>query len=234
MLVNTLNGLDDFNVYGELFANVKSMQNIGHPQEVQEQMIKRFVRNSFDLSGKKYISDYLDYIYKIRKYKDLDFNQGFNIGFKLLSPHLNRKEGATIIDYINSNDIYKILLYRENKVKQVLSAKTNKKEDKVHIDSAMYFCTRVKHFMKEEKKLFNTFANGKFKEISYEKLTGEEDATELDMLWLWKFLGITKERMMHVPLRKYRPKSVQDNISNFGTLASHIKNKEPEMLKWLQ
>ena len=57
---------------------------------------------------------------------------------------------------------------------------------------------------------------------------------ELDLHWLWNFFGDSRDPIVKVPLRKYRPSRVQDNISNFGTLASHIKNKEPQFLKWIQ
>jgi len=228
MLVNALNTLSDFDVYGELFVRVQGMYGIEHPQEVQDQMIKRFIRYSYDLSGKKNVEDFLNGIYHKHR---------LNVGFKLLAPHLKRDEGQDIINYIQSKDIYKILLYRENKLKQVISARTNKQEDKVHIESPTFVMTRVKYLIREQKELEKTFANGKFIKKSYESLTSERDVKRLDMNWLWDFFGYkwsnTCKAKLDVPLRKYRPSSIKDNVSNFGTLASHIKNKEPQFLKWI-
>lgn len=234
MLVNALNARNDFNFYGELFARVKNMNYIEHPQDVQDQMIKRFIRNSYDLSGKKSVSDFLDYIYKIRKYKKFEYAGNFyHIGFKLLSPHLKRKFGQEIIDYVNCNDIYKILLYRENKIKQVLSARTNKVSGKIHIDDPAFFITRVKYLINEEKQLMETFEKGRYVKVSYEKLTNENDAEFVDLKFLWGMLGYIWDSRVPVPLRKYRPKRVQDNISNFETLYKHVESKEPGMIKWL-
>ena len=236
MLVNALNTLDDFNVYGELFARVQTMNYLANPhlQEVQDEMIKRFIRNSYDLSGKKSVDDFLDYIYKVRKYKNMDWQNDLNTGFKLLSPHLNRNEGIKIIDYINNNDIYKVILYRENKLKQAISAMTNKIEGNIHIDNVEFLMTKVKFLIREENRMDEIFANGKYVKKSYESLTGERDVKELDMHWLWNLLEYSRDPIIKVPLRKYRPNKVMDNISNFGTLASHIKNKEPQFLDWLR
>jgi hypothetical protein len=230
MLVNALNALPDFDVYGELFVRVQGMYGIEHPQEVQDQMIKRFIRHSYDLSGKRTVEDFLNKIYG--KYK---FDSEFNVGFKLLAPHLSRNEGEQIINYIQNKNIYKILLYRENKLKQVISARTNKQEGKIHIESPTFLMTRVKFLINEQKKLEKIFANGKFVKRSYEELTGEQDTKKLDMEWLWDLFGYNWNRQakLDVPLRKYRPSSIKDNVSNFGTLASHIKNKEPQFLKWI-
>jgi len=225
MLVNSLNELSDFNVYGELFARTHTMKNTWHPQEVQDQMIKRYIRNSYDLSGKKTVKDFLDKIYTSHR---------LNVGFKLLTPHLSRDEKEQIIDYIQSNGIYKILLFRENKIKQVISARTNKQEDKCHIDSVPFLMSRVKYFIRDEKEIKDIFANGKYVIKTYEELTNEEDIKTLNIKWLLNFFGLNcSGKRINVPLRKYRPSKVSDNVSNFGTLASHIKNKEPQFLKWI-
>jgi LPS sulfotransferase NodH len=224
MLVNTLNGIDCFNVYGELFVRVHNMNNINHPQKIQDQMIKRFIKNSYDLSNKKSVDDFLDFIYK---------SDDAITGFKLLSTHLNRKEGNDIINYIQKNKIYKIILYRENKLKQVISSITNKKEGKVYVKPKM-IVEKIKKNISEEKKLFNYFANGKYVKKSYESLTSENDIDSLNINWIYNLLDYHGNPIVKVPLRKYRPRSVSDNIDNFESLVHYIKNKSPEFLEWIK
>ena len=156
MLVNTLNTLPNFNVYGELFVRAKNMlmNPVDHPQEVQREMVLRYIRNSYDLSGKS-VRDFLISIY----------NQPGYVGFKLLFPHLKRKFGSNIIKYIQDNNIYKILLYRKNKIKQVISAQTNKKTEKVKVD-VRQVVDKIKFLIQEQKQYDAVFANGNFPLLS--------------------------------------------------------------------
>ena len=213
MLVNTLNTLPNFNVYGELFVRAKNMlmNPVDHPQEVQREMVLRYIRNSYDLSGKS-VRDFLISIY----------NQPGYVGFKLLFPHLKRKFGSNIIKYIQDNNIYKILLYRKNKIKQVISAQTNKKTEKVKVD-VRQVVDKIKFLIQEQKQYDAVFANGNFIKVSYEDLTGNKNIKELD-LSLLGFDGI-----VDVPLRKYRDNKLSRNVLNFDELKKAVS----EFKEWI-
>ena len=196
-------------MYGELFVNIANMKNIyknPHPQQVQQDMIVRYVENGFDNSNKT-INQFLDDIY--------GQNDEF-IGFKLLYPHLKRKEGKNIINYIQNNNIFKIILYRENKMNQVLSAFTNRKEESIKVNPKVVL-EKIRILIQEEKKFHNIFCNGNYVKKSYESLTGNRDMNQLDFSWIDKKLGI-----VDVPLRKYKNKGIS-NIEEIKNLINKSK-----------
>lgn len=216
MIVNTLNSLPDFNVYGELFVNVYNMlqSKINHPQEIMRKMILRYIRNSYDLSDTDSVKTFLDNFYK-KKEK--------NIGFKLLYTHLKRSNGNNIIDYIQSNDIFKVIVNRENKLKQVISGQTNKKQGKVSINVEQAV-KQMKNFIDQQKILENTFANGNFIKVSYEQLTNNKNVNKMD-LSLLGFDGIAD-----IPMFKYRPNRISENISNLSELEKALPKEYKEWL----
>lgn len=211
MLVNTLNSIDGFNVYGELFVNTSSMKKIHelpHPQKIQQQMIEKFVKNSYDNSGKT-IVQFLDDIYKTD-----------NTGFKLLLPHLKRHRG--IRKYLRDNDIFKIVLYRENKLNQVISSRTNRKKGKVTVN-VIDIVNSIERLIKRDKEL-DAFCYGKFVKKTYEQLTNDDDITKIDLSWM----GLGE---VNVPLRKYKSKKLEDRIENYDELVKFIS--KTKFKKWL-
>lgn len=211
MLVNTLNSIDGFNVYGELFIDGKRsmlmdrLNNDPHPQKVQQEMLIRSRSNNFYESGKN-INQFLDDLYK----KD-------NTGFKLLLPHLKRYDG--IREYIRQKNLFKIVLYRENKLNQVISSRTNRQKGKIHINPNDV-SRAIKKLIQNDREL-DKFCYGKFVKKTYEELTNDDDVKQLDLSWMG--LG-----MVDVPLRKYKSKKLKDKVENYDDLISRAEFK-----KWL-
>jgi hypothetical protein len=221
MVVNTLNSLPDFNVYGELFVKTKSTgKSFTHEQKVQQDMVRRYHRNSYKMNTFPNIDTFLDNIYE----------RGKNVGFKLLHPHLRKRpagEAEQIISYINNNDIFKIMMWRENRLKRVLSNVTNRKKGKVFADPAV-MVRGITKGLAYDKELMEWFGNGKFIRISYEELTGDRNADVLDL----SFLGIKKK--VEVPLKKYGSHKMRDRISNYDELKKYIEKNTPEYARWLE
>jgi hypothetical protein len=212
MLVNSLNSLDFLDVYGEVFAKEMSK---GHPQKAQDEMIKR-IRKIFFLNSGKSVQQYLD-----------DFYSNHN-GFKLLYPHVKRDR--EIYRYIENNDIKKILLFRENKFKQVLSAMTNGREGKVKCyPKAIEKKIIIK--MEEEQWLKDNFCTENFMTITYEQLTNDTNAQVLDLGKIFKFLDIQSNPLVKVPMTKYRPSKVSGNICNINDMKEYFKDSD--ILKWI-
>lgn len=215
MIINTLNSLENFNVYGEVFARFTKDTVIDHPQDIQIKMIERNKNNSFDLSNYNNIEDYLDNLYNSERIT----------GFKLLYPHIKRFSG--VVDYIKTNNIYTILLSRRNKVKQFISARTNKKsEDKIYVNPHD-FIERVKLFEKNEKILGELFKPDR--RVYYEDITNGEDIKSFNLSHLFPM-----DKEVNVPLRKYRPNRVYDNILNYNEVFDIVKKEEPHMIKWME
>lgn len=216
MLVNTLNSVNGINVYGELFTNIHNIGTTPHPQKIQRDMIKRIIDNSFQ-SYNKTVDEFLTEIYK----------KGENVGFKLLYPHIKGEIGRDIINFINKNNILKIVLYRKNKFKQYISAQTNKKEGKIVVNPS-FVVKRSNELLGEEGTFHRIFCNGRYIKKSYESLTQSKDLKEVDLSWIDEKIGVVP-----VPLRKYRPNKISDNISNFDELYEYVKNNKPEYIKWM-
>lgn len=214
MMVNTLNSINDVNFYGELFVN--NIDLTPHPQEIQRQMISRIIENNYYRS-KKSVKGFLDDIYS---------REG-SVGFKLLSLNLTKNIKDDIIRYIQSNNIVKIILHRRNKLKQFISGQTNKKEGKVKINPITAI-NAISVLIEDEKKLHDVFCNGNYFKKSYESLTGNIDLKEIDLSWIDERFGIVP-----VPLRKYRPNRVSDNLSNWKEFVGYIEKHKPEYLKWI-
>jgi hypothetical protein len=216
MIVNTLNQLEDFNVYGEIFSKFSKNTQINHPQKIQFDMIKRNKINSFDLSKYNMVKDYLDNLY----------NGDRNTGFKLLYPNIKRSFGKQIIDYIINNNIYVIFLCRENKINQFVSKITNKKIGKVYIDPEELI-KGVSILEKKESELSNMFTVIN-KKVIYEEITENKD---IKLLNLNKLFPINRE--VEVTLRKYRSNNLFDNISNYNEVIKSIEKNAKYMIKWL-
>lgn len=216
MIVNTLNFVKGINVYGELFMNTNNLNSIPHKQKIQRDMINRIMENSYHSSNKS-----------VEKFLDNIYNQDYKaIGFKLLSPHLKRKEGKEITRYIQFKNIFKFIIYRKNKFKQIISSLTNRKKDVIKINPKN-IVKRTIELLEDEKNLHNTFCNGNYIKKSYEEITNNNDVKEIDISWIPGF------KKANVMLRKYRPNKISDNISNFNEFKTYVKNNNQEYLKWI-
>lgn len=224
MLVNAMNSLDNFNVYGELFASTGKDREIKfkHPQKIQEKMVRRRISEGFvrHKAHNKTYKTYLDHIY----------SQGKNVGFKLLYPHV--KKYPKLIDEINNRDIYKILMYRNNELKRIISGATNKKKLPIKI-IPKNIVNGIYQNRKMDKQLRNWFENGKYIRISYEELTQDKNVAEIDMSKIWDFFGIDMLKKIKSPLKKYTSTKIRDNIENYDDLVNYIEKNNKELVRYL-
>jgi len=224
MLVNALNSLEGFNVYGELFIpGGDHYKKIPHPQKAQQDMIERRITDGF-YSQNRSCSSYLNHI----------FSKEGNVGFKLLQPHL--KQFPEIVKEINSRNVFKILMYRENVVKRVVSGLTNRwefyhKELPIDIDPQLVL-KEIRINEEYDKQLQNWFANNKHMRISYEELTGDRDVSELDLTRIWNFLNIDMPSLVKSPLRKYASPLMVDRIKNYEEFKKYFKKHAPNLLRY--
>ena len=220
MLVNALDSLEGFNVYGELFATGgQEYFEIIHPQQVQQQMLERRVREGFYNKKGKSCSAYLDNI----------FSKQGNVGFKLLYPHV--KKLPELINEINKRDVHKILMYRTNMLKRVVSGFTNRRELPIVLDPSVALDAIVRS-KKEEGQLFRWFSKGKHMKISYEELTEGKDALELNLSRVWNFLGVDMPSIVESPLRKYASPLIEDRLENYKEFRAYFEKHASHLLRF--
>lgn len=227
MLCIALNKLSGFNVYGEILVNKSNHMVIKkHPQEaIEEFRQKNKPKNFYSFLSKKY--NFTDNEYPLKKIINSDINDYLNsiyaeegnVGFKLLHPHIERL--PYVISYIKNNDIKVIHLYRENGLKQIISALTNiymheyngKKKMELNEKVIDKLPEKLKINEEKDKRISELFSKSKnYIKMSYEDMTYDNNAEMINVSKISDILEIPSKIKSYT--KKYGPKEIKDRIVN--------------------
>jgi len=227
MLCIALDYLEGFNVYGEILVHKANHMVIKkHPQKAIEKLRqKNKPKNLYSFLSKKYNFKGNEYPLKDVKKKDiyeyLDdiYSENGIVGFKLLYPHFDRL--PYVISYIKDRNLAVIHLYREDGLKQIISALTNvhmhkydgKKKMELNDLTISKFKKDLKdNYIKNEKikDLFSSMKN--YLSMSYEDMTNDDHTDLVNVSKINNFFNIPPFIKSYT--KKYGPKEIKDRISN--------------------
>ena len=228
MLCIALDRLKGFNVYGEILVNRAFHMVIKtHPQEAIEALRqKNQPKNLYQFLSKRY--NFTDKEFPLRRitngdiddYLDGIFSEAGNVGFKLLYPHMDRT--PHVISYIRNRDLRIVHLYREDHLKQVISAFTNQhmhkhdgKKKMVLSDAEIKAIPNmIKDIQDKDKRLQDLFSgHNRYAKISYEDMTSDSDSDVINTGSISSLLDIPKVISSYT--KKYGPTDIKDRIENW-------------------
>lgn len=223
MICDSLNSLDNFTVYDEIFLSHLGKGNMpDHPLEFMNEIRKRNRKNCFVLwYQKKYNTNIRD-IKKLATKNDIDeylddiFSRNKHVGFKLHHHHI--EIFPYIIEYIKDRNIKIIHTDRENKVKQAIAILGNRnritftnKKIEVNPESIKRSIEDINYRNSDLHKWFDGISLN----ITYEQLTNDQHITELDTTIIKNYLNVDIPHFIKVRTVKNTFSELKDNVINY-------------------
>ena len=215
MIVSALNNIDDFKVYGELFAHTKKAE---HPQAEWNKIVQENIDEGFDNS-----------VFKHPVFFVMDiFSRA--TGMKILSPHF--RWYPELIPFVKENATI-IHIERRNKFNQAISSAVNRKREKIRVDPK-WLLSNIEDSIKDNLLLDSFFSDSKYMKIYYEDITQNQNKDAIGIPGLSEFLGQDVPEILYPKVRKQGSPKVSKRITNLKEVYWYFKTHRSDLLDWVE